>query len=116
MIEMFVTTKNGYINGWYDEEIFSSQKIQAEEELVGILDCIKVENGIAVLDEEKQKELISSADQPTDIEQLQAGLAQASFLVMQSTKQIEELTKQNAAMGFKIMQLEQNQNTESGVN
>ena len=49
----------------------------------------------------------------TAIEQLQAGLAQASFQVMQSTKQIEELTKQNAAMGFKIMQLEQNQNAES---
>lgn len=116
MIEMFVTEKSGYINGWYDDKVLTSKKVQTKEELVGILDCIKVENGIAVLDEEKQKELISSADQPTDIEQLQAGLAQASFQVMQSTKQIEELNKQNAAMGFKIMQLEQNQNTESGVN
>ncbi len=116
MIEMFVTTKNGYINGWYDEEIFSAQKIQTEENLVGILDCVKIETGVAVLDEEKQQELIASANQPTDVEQLQAGLAQASFQVMQSNKQIEELNKQNAAMGFKIMQLEQNQNTESGVN
>lgn len=63
-------------------------------------------------DIEKPEGLIES-EEVNYVSQLQAGLAQASYQVMQSNKQIEELTKQNAAMGFKIMQLEQNQNTES---
>lgn len=109
--------EDGYIQGWSDNYLEKTVLVEnVDDSLVGILEYAKLENGKIFIDEDMKKKIDEKYNTPNPIEQLQAGLAQASFQVMQSGKNIEELTKQNAAMGFKIMQLEQNQNTESEVN
>ena len=57
MKEYYVLVSDGYIVSW--SEIFNPdfQKIVASESLANKYDCVKVVDGIAVLDEEKSKEI-----------------------------------------------------------
>lgn len=111
---IWIADKIGYLEGY--SEVEQPDLIEVEITLQSdtfLFDDWRWDGETLIFDPEN-KPIVE--EPKTDIEQLQAGLAQASFQLMQSNKQIEELIKQNAAMGFKIMQLEQNQNTESGVN
>lgn len=101
------------------QQIILEEKGMMNEKLSQLFDELLVEEFDN--DPSRMSEFIQSIvdehteHEPTEIEKLQAGLAQASFQQMQANKKIEELTKQNAAMGFKMMQLEQNQHSESEV-
>ena len=106
---------NGYITSWSETEMEGFIEVEYDESTYLQLDFVKIIDGKAVIDEQKKSEVLEDFDKPSLLEQLQTGLAQASFQMMQSNKQIEELAKQNAAMSFKMMQLEQNQNNESEV-
>ncbi|MBC1615299.1 hypothetical protein HB904_03820 [Listeria booriae] len=59
MIKAFVKIgENGYVNEWVaPREDAGYLLIEADESLVNNLDCVKVEDGIATLDKEKQEEL-----------------------------------------------------------
>lgn len=62
---------DGYISGWFDSKDFNTCiEVTANPTHVGLLDCVKVDNGVTILDEVKQKELLQEKDSPTEIEQL----------------------------------------------
>lgn len=72
MQKKFITLNpEKYVNGWSDIPLAGFTEIQANKELIGVLDCVKVNDGIAVLDKGKQQELINIPEQFTEMEQLQ---------------------------------------------
>ncbi|MBE9387829.1 hypothetical protein [Vagococcus salmoninarum] len=60
-----------YIISWSYEESENHNQIKTEKNLIGILECVKVVDGIAVLDKGKQQELINAPEVLTEMEQLQ---------------------------------------------
>ncbi|MBO0477883.1 hypothetical protein DOK76_12445 [Vagococcus sp. DIV0080] len=61
----------GYISGWFDSKDFATCiEVTANPTHVGLLDCVKVANGVTILDEVKQKELLQEKGSPTEMEQL----------------------------------------------
>lgn len=71
-MKLFVTLdSSNYISGWFDSKDFDTcVEVTANPTHVGLLDCVKVENGLTVLDEVKQKELLQEKESPTEMEQL----------------------------------------------
>ena len=66
MKEYYVLVSNGYIVSW--ATIFNPdfQKIVSDESLTNKYDCVKVVDGIAFLDELKEKEVDFEDEMPSD--------------------------------------------------
>lgn len=63
----------GYIDSWSDIEFSHSTEIQSDESLVGKLGYVKVIEGVASVDTDKEQELIHESEitHPISIEELQ---------------------------------------------
>ncbi|WP_139243609.1 hypothetical protein, partial [Enterococcus gilvus] len=57
---------------WSNVENDSYIEIDTEEQLFGLIGCVKVENGKALLDEEKYKQQIEELNGLTELEKLKA--------------------------------------------
>lgn len=60
----------GYIETWSEINFNNSEEIQSDRSLFGKLGCVKVMNGVADLDLEKEKELINQENEVISFEQL----------------------------------------------
>ena len=70
MIEIYVEVIDGYIEGWSEEEIPNWRLIKTDKTLIGKLSRVKVVNDVAVLDEEKQKQLENDNNNETLMEKV----------------------------------------------
>ena len=70
MIEIYVEVIDGYIEGWSEEELPNWRLIKSDKALIGKLSRVKVVNDVAVLDEEKQKQLENDNNNETLMEKV----------------------------------------------
>ena len=70
MIEIYVEVIDGYIEGWSEEELPNWRLIKTDQTLIGKLSRVKVVNDVAVLDEEKQKQLENDNNNETLMEKV----------------------------------------------
>ncbi|GEB30168.1 Uncharacterised protein [Enterococcus casseliflavus] len=100
---MFVMIENGYINSWSLLPADNHEEIEPNHELFGLLDCVKVIDGKAVLDEQKQKELIDANQIPSDVDQLFYLLAQSTYQQMMQAQEMQSLQQQLAEITYAFM-------------
>lgn len=100
---MFVMIENGYINSWSLLPTEGHEEIEPNHELFGLLDCVKVVDGKAVLDEQKQKELIDANQIPSDVDQLFYLLAQSTYQQMMQAQEMQSFQQQLAEITYAFM-------------
>lgn len=72
MKTVYVTLDSqGFIDCWSHSVGSEFIGILSDEKLIGLLDCVVVIAGVAVIDEKKQQELINEKPPLSEIEQLQ---------------------------------------------
>lgn len=71
ILKAYVEVRDGYIDSWSTIANNQYNEIDVTEELFGLIGCVKVENGIAVLDEEKHNQQIEDLSGPSELEILQ---------------------------------------------
>lgn len=69
-MKAYVEVRNGYVDSWSTMPLENYQEIEADESIIGLLECVRIENGVAVVDEEKRKQLVEELSAPTEIERL----------------------------------------------
>lgn len=84
---MFARLNGDYIDSWSEFEIAGHVFVKDPSSLFGKLGCVKIENGIAVLDKAKEDELIVESQKPDEIDQLKKQIAQQGFQIMQLINQ-----------------------------
>lgn len=71
-MKAFVEINNDYVDSWSNVGNDSYTEIDTEEQLFGLIGCVKIENGKAVLDDEKYKQQIEELNGPTELEKLKS--------------------------------------------
>ena len=100
---MFVMVEEGYITSWSLMPINGYDEIESSQELFGLLGSVKVVNGKAVLDEEKQKELIAASQVPSEVDQLFQLSAQSAYNQMIQATEIQRIQRQLADVTYAFM-------------
>ena len=95
MIEFYVEVIDGYIEGWSEKEIPNWRLIKTDKTLIGKLSRVKVVNDVAVLDEEKQKQLENDNNNETLMEKV---IKENSELKEQLDKTQEDVTNTQVAL------------------
>ncbi len=91
----FVTTdKNGYIDNWSSIKFSESLEIMSSEDYFGLLNCVKVKSGVAILDEVKSDEL-KNQDARTEVEKL---IQENKELKVSLEKTKEDITNTQVAL------------------
>ncbi len=61
--------ENGFISSWSTVQFEDSIEVQASDEVVGLLNCVEVKDGLAILNPEEQEQQIKNV-KPDEFEVL----------------------------------------------
>ena len=65
-----LVASDGYVSSWSDLKIENYVEVQCDQSTYLKLGFVQVIDGVAVLDEQKQQELLHESEKPSDLEQL----------------------------------------------
>lgn len=107
----------GYIHNWSKKALAGYQEIECEETLASkmLLDCVRVINGVAQLDETKQAELIQAFNQPTDSDLMKQQNAALMMQLAEQNQIIEQLQQMNAQSAVSQAELDERLKNLEGV-
>lgn len=80
---------DNYVICWSEVELPGFKKVRCDPDTYLKLDFVKIVDGVATVDKEKQQELINEFEKPDEIEQLKKQVAQQGFQIMQLNNQIK---------------------------
>lgn len=109
--------EDGYIHNWSKKAIEGYQEIECEETLASkmLLDCVRVINGTAQLDETKQIELVQAFNRPTDSDLMKQQNASLMMQLAEQTQVIEQLQQMNAQSAISQAELDERLKNLEGV-
>lgn len=109
--------EEGYIHNWSKKPLEGYQEIECEETLAAkmLLDCVRVINGVAQLDEAKQAELVQAFNKPNDLDQMKQQNASLMMQLAEQTQVIEQLQQMNAQSAVSQAELDDRLSKLEGV-
>ncbi|EFR97151.1 Uncharacterised protein [Listeria ivanovii subsp. londoniensis] len=94
-MKSFVTVNSdGYIDMWSNQKLEGFAEVETSENIINLINVCKVENGKVILDEKRQKEIISNQRaEKTELDLLR----QESADMMIYVAEVEQKTQQDYA-------------------
>ncbi|WP_239255438.1 hypothetical protein [Listeria ilorinensis] len=86
--------QDGYIDGWNDTEQPGAEKIEAETDLFNKFFCVKVENGVGVLDTTKKSVLETDQMRQDAIPSTKQQMQDMQLALVQLSEEKETLKQQ----------------------
>lgn len=97
-MKVFVTVNSeGYIDMWSNSKTENSIEVQTPKKYMNLINVCKVENGKVILDEKRQKEIISNQQsEKTELEELMEDSAEQLLYIAEVESAVQQ-SQQNQA-------------------